>query len=107
MNFLQFIYYEAAFYWPWWLCFIAIAFVLARYLGWFGLVVSIPIVSALIFVIEVHSVFQDMKQFPNSGRDADGVFFFGVLCRIVFYNACLLPVSIFGVTLRRRRKRIT
>ena len=101
----MFFYYEAAFYWPWWLCFIAIAFILSRFLGWFGLIATIPIVSALIIGIEVHSVFQDMKQFPNSGRDADGVFIFGVLVRIVFYNACLLPFSFLGVTLRKRRNR--
>ena len=103
----MFFYNEAVFYWPWWICFIAIAFFLARYVGWIGLIATIPIVSGLILAIEMRSVFHDMNQFPDSGRDVDGPFLILLLFRMIFYNVCLLPVGIFGVVLRKRRKHVT
>ena len=105
MNFLLFLRNEAAFYWAWWLCFVIIAFCGGRWLRWLGVVASVFIISALVVGIEVHSVFQDMREQPNSGRDADFVFWFGVSCRIVIYNILFLPVSIAGLRLRDRRKK--
>ena len=48
MNLLHVVSYEVAFYWPWWLCFAAIAFCLARWLGGLGLLPSALVISALI-----------------------------------------------------------
>jgi hypothetical protein len=101
----QFLYYEVLFYWPWWICFIAIAFCTARYIGWFGVWAAVLLISILIYSVEMHSVFKDMKERPELGRDADGVFIFGVLCRIVFYNILVLPFYILGLKLRCRHKR--
>jgi hypothetical protein len=107
MNFLMFLRYELAFYWAWWICFIAIGFCLARQLGILGVFASIVLISILIVGIEVHSVFKDMHEHPELGRDADGVFVFGVLCRIVVFNIFVLPVSIVALKLRAHRKRLT
>jgi hypothetical protein len=107
MNLLLFLRNEAAFYWAWWLCFLVIAFCGARWFWWFGVVASALIISALILGIEVHSVFQDMREHPDWGRDADFVFWFGVLCRIVIYNIFFLPVSIVGLKLRKRTRHAT
>jgi hypothetical protein len=102
MNLMLFLRGEIAFYWIWWLCFIAIGFCLARYLGLLGLFASIVLISFLIVGIEVHSVFRDMREHPDWGRDADFVFWFGVLCRVAFFNICVLPFSIVGLKFRAR-----
>jgi hypothetical protein len=104
VNLSLFLRYEIAFYWLWWLCFIAIGFSLSRYRGLLGLVASIILISFLIVGIEVHSVFQDMRDRPELGRDADGIFVFGMLCRLVLFNIFVLPASIVGLRLRARRQ---
>jgi hypothetical protein len=104
MNLLLFFRNEIAFYWVWWFCFIAIGFLLARYLGLLGLFASIVLISFLIVGIELHSVFQDMHEHPDWGRDADFVFWIGVLFRIVIFNIFVLPFSIFGLKLRSHRR---
>jgi hypothetical protein len=104
VNLPLFLRYEIAFYGLWWLCFIAIGFSLARYRGLLGLVASIIMISFVIVGIEVHSVFQDMRDRPELGRDADGIFVFGVLCRLVLFNIFVLPASIVGLRLRSRRQ---
>ena len=106
MNLLFVLRYEVAFYWPWWLCFAAIAFCLARWLGGLGLLPSALVISALIIFIEVRSVFHDMREHPELGRDADFVFWFGVLCRLVVYNLVFLLVGILGWRLRTRHRRV-
>ena len=63
------------------------------------------IISVLIFGVELHSVFQDMREHPDWHRDADFVFWFGMLCRMVFYNIVFLPFSILGVAVRDRQKK--
>ena len=106
---MNLILYEIAFYWPWYLCFAVIAFCLGRWLGglWLllGLVPNALVISALIIFMEVRSVFDDMRDHPEWGRDADFVFWFGVLCRIVFYNLVFLLVGMLGWRLRTRRLR--
>jgi hypothetical protein len=97
--------YEIAFYWPWYLCFAVIAFCLGRWLGGLGLLLSAVAISALIMFIEVHSVFHDMREHPESGRDADMIFWFGVLCRLVVYNLAFLPIGLLGWRLRARHRR--
>jgi hypothetical protein len=105
MNLLYFLSYEIAFYWPWWLCFAAIAFFSARWIGVLGLLPSSLIISFLIIFIELRSVFHDMREHPEWGRDADMVFWFGVLCRLVVYNFSFLLVAMLGWRLRVLRRR--
>ncbi len=100
-----FLQWEAAFYWPWWLCFIGVGFCFARFFGPLGLFVALIVISFLIVGIEVQSVFKDMREHPESGRDADFVFWFGVLVRIGIYNAFVLPFSLAGLWLRARGRR--
>ena len=107
MNLPLFVRYEIAFYWPWYICFIAIGFCLPRFIGWPGVFGSVFLTAILINVVELHSVFKDMRERPELDRDADFVFWFGVLCRIVIYNGFVLPFSILGLWLRARRNRIT
>ena len=107
MNPPLFLRYETIFYWPWWICFIAIGFGLSRYFGWPGILASIFLISFLINGIELHSVFKDMRERPELERDADFVFWFGVLCRVVIYNAFVLPFGFLGWRLRARRSRVT
>ena len=97
--------YEVAFYWPWYLCFAVIAFCLGRCLGRLGLLLSALAISALIVFIEAHSVFRDMREHPELGRDADFVFWIGVLCRLILYNLAFLPLGILGGRLRARHRR--
>ncbi len=96
---------EIAFYWVWWLCFAAIAFCSTRYFGWYGLLGGVLLISILIIGIEVHSVFQDMRAHPESERDADFVFWWGVQCRIILYNVLLMPAGIVGAVSRSRSRR--
>jgi len=63
-------------------------------------------VSAIVMFIDVNWIFKDMREHPESGRDADFVFLFGVACRIVFFNILLLPATITGLKLRLRSRRI-
>ena len=104
MNLMLFLLGEITFYWIWWLCFIAVGFSLGRYLGLPGLFAAIVLISVLTVGIEVHSVFQDMHEHPDWGRDADFVFCFGVLCRVVFFNIFVLPFSIVGLKFRARHR---
>jgi hypothetical protein len=97
--------YEIGFYWLWWLFFIAIGFCMARYLGGRGIFGAAILISFLILCIEVNSVFKDMRAHME-GRDADFVFWFGVLVRIVLYNIFVLPFSILGWKQRARRKQL-
>jgi len=99
-----FLQYEVAFYWPWYVCFGVIAFCFGRWLGRLGLLPSVLIISALIVVIELRSVYQDMRERPELGRDADFVFWFGVLCRLIVYNLAFLPVGIMGGKLRGKHR---
>ena len=50
------------------------------------------------------SVWEDMRSRPELGRDADGVFLFGVLCRVVVFNILLSAVSRIGLRFRNRRR---
>ncbi len=64
------------------------------------------LISMMINAVEVHSVFKDMRERPELGRDADVVFWVGVLFRMVVYNVLVLPFGILGRWLRARRLRV-
>lgn len=96
--------YEIGWYGLWWIPFIAIAYCSARYLGWLGVVVGVIVLALAIVLIDVRWMFADMRQHPEHGRDADFVFWFGVMCRVVLFNVLLLPVSVIGLRLRARHR---
>jgi hypothetical protein len=79
----------------------------ARYLGWLGFILGAFIVSALIVLLDVRWIFQDMRQHPQNGRDADFLFWLEVLGRIVLLNGVLLPATITGLRLRARHRRVS
>jgi hypothetical protein len=106
MNILLLLLGEIYFYWAWLLLFAVIAFCGARYLGWLGVPAAALLIAVMIVFIEFHSVVHDMREYPNSGRDIDGPFFIGVVFRVCFYNAIVLPVSIIGIKLRARSIRV-
>ena len=97
--------YEIIWYGLWWLPLIAIAYCSTRYLGWLGLVVGGLLASVLIVFVDIHWIFKDMREHPENGRDADFVFWFGVLCRIALFNVVLLPATIAGLKFWQRRRR--
>jgi hypothetical protein len=106
VNFLLIALYEIYWYSFWWLPFIAIAYCATRYLGWPGIIASSFVVSFMIMFIDVHWIFKDMREHPENGRDADFVFWFGVLCRIVLFNIVLVTANIIGLRHRVRSRRI-
>ena len=102
MNILMLLLSDFSFYWEWLVLFAILAFCGARYLGWLGVAAAALLIATMIVIIEFHSVIHDMREYPNSGRDMDGPFLVGVVFRVGFYNAIVLPVSIIGIKLRAR-----
>lgn len=92
--------YEIGWYGLWWILFIVLAYCSARHLGWLGILGGIILLAVVIVIIDVSWIFKDMRQHPENGRDADFVFWFGVLCRIALFNVVLSPVSVIGLKLR-------
>ena len=93
---------EIAWYGLWWLLFVAIAFVSARYFGRRGIIVGVVALAILIYILDIMWITADIKEHPEHGRDTDFVFLFGVLIRIVLFNIVLLPVTFIGMKLRAR-----
>jgi hypothetical protein len=100
MNLVSVMFYEIAWYGPWWICFVAIAYFSARYLGWPGVIGGAFVVFLVVIPIDVAWIFDDMRYHPEHGRDADFAFWSGVLFRTVLFNIVLLPVSLIGWKLR-------
>lgn len=109
MNLPKFILYElydlTAYGIVLWALFLAIAFCGTRYLRWFGFLLVPVVITLLVIGLDIHWIFQDMREHPENGRDADFIFWFGVLCRIVLLNIVLIPVSILGLRLWPRRRK--
>ena len=93
---------EIAWYGLWWLPFVAIAFVSARYFGRRGIIFGAIALAILIYILDGMWITADMKEHPEYGRDADFVFLFGVSIRIILFNIVLLPVTLIGMKLRAR-----
>jgi hypothetical protein len=93
----------------WWIAFVGIAFTAARLGRWWGVFASQMIVGLLILGIDVAWISEQMLA-PGyqvgQGPDMDAAFAFGVMARVVLANILLLPVSIAGILLPRRTRRI-
>lgn len=103
MNPAVLLWWEIRFYWAWWLLFMALAFLFARYAGRIGVILSVVTISILIVHIESASVRYDMDHRPELERDVDGVFAVGVACRLLVYNAVAWRFSKAGLRMRARR----
>jgi hypothetical protein len=107
MNLFLWPIHEIIWYGFWWLPLIAIAYCSTRYLGWPGFFLGTLLASGLIVILDVRWIFDEMREHPRNGRDADFVFWFGTLCRITLFNLVLLPIAIIGLKLRARRSRVS
>lgn len=104
MNLLSLLWHEIAWYGLWWFALVAIAYCGARYFGWNGMIGGAFLICVLIVVVDVNWIFEEMRKHPERGRDADFIFWFGVIFRLVVFNVVLLPVTVVGLKVRRRRK---
>lgn len=90
---------------PTWLCFVAIAFSAARFIGPLGVLLGCFLVAIILYVLDVRWVSAAMNAPDWDGApDMDMIFMFGVLARVVLINAVLLPVTAFGLWLRHRSR---
>ena len=62
-------------------------------------------IAAIIVFLDVRWIWDQMQNHAEEGRDADFVFWFGVLGRILVFNAFLAPVSFVGLWRRRVAQR--
>lgn len=67
------------------------------------MLLGVFVVTGILLTLDVNWIFADMRDHPENGRDADGIFMFGVALRVVVFNLLLLPVSFLGLFLFRRR----
>jgi hypothetical protein len=95
---------EACWYGLWWVAFIAIAYCFARYVGWGGAICSVFVISLMLVFIDLHWISSDMREHPEHHRSIDGYFWFGVVCRMAFFNLMLLPATITGLVFRARER---
>jgi len=98
------LFYEISWYGLWWLAFISIAFVGARYFGWRGAITGGVVLAILIYVLDGIWISGDIKNHPEHGRDIDFVFLIGVLIRVILFNIVLLPVTFIAFRLRARTR---
>ena len=90
-------------YGPWWLGFVAIAYLGARYMGLGGAFVGQILIAIVISVLDVRWIQEEMRR-PgwNGVPDQDIVFYFGVMLRVILVNTVLLGVNAIGIRIRRR-----
>lgn len=105
MNFRALIYCEISLYGAWWWIFAAIAYATARYCPSAGIRIGMLLIGVLLVAIDVDWIFTEMREHPENGRDADGIFWMGLIGRFLIFNMILLPVSITGAILRERSLR--
>ena len=92
-------------YGPWWLGFATIAFLMARYLDWGGAFLGQITIFFLVSWLDWLWIQEQMSR-PgwNGVPDQDGVFFVGVVLRVVMVNTVLIGVNAIGIRMRRRAK---
>jgi hypothetical protein len=92
----------------WWLLFVGLVFLMARYTPWPCIPVAFLIVAFLIYYVDFRWVQAEMRKPEWNGMpDLDMIFMAGVLFRIVLVSAILVPIAIVGFALKRRSKRTT
>jgi hypothetical protein len=86
-----------------WLLFTAITFGCSRYLR-FGMFIGHICVALLVAGLDVYWIQSEINR-PgwNGTPDQDIVFHFGVMLRVILINTVLLPVSVLGSWIRRKR----
>lgn len=90
---------------PTWVCFVAIAFCAARFIGWLGVPAGSFVVAISLYALDVRWIRAEMNAPGWDGTpDMDIIFMFGVLARIVLINAVLLPAAALGLWLRYRMR---
>lgn len=105
MRLLEWIWNEAIYYGFWtWLCFATIAFVAARFGGLLGTLGGFVVIGITVIVLDIRWVFDEMKNHPEDGKDADMIFFFVTLIRAAVFNLMLSPISVLGWRLFRKRR---
>jgi hypothetical protein len=100
--------YEIVWYGWWWALFVSFAFVTGYFFRWFGPLLTIAAISIVLVVLDVRWIFDEMRHHPENGRDADFIFWFGVMARLAVFNAILVPISLIGwrvkAVLRKNRR---
>ena len=91
-----------------WLAFVAIAFLVARYLPWWCIPIGHLVVAGIIYFLDVRWIQSEMsKPGWNGTPDMDIVFAIGMFIRIFLVNTVLLPLSYVGVRMRRRQRSLS
>lgn len=89
-----------------WAVFIGIAFFVARYLPGVCIPLGQIAVGIVVAILDTYWIQAEMHKPGWYGiPDQDFFFYMGVFARIVLVNSVLIPVSILGVWLRRKRVR--
>jgi hypothetical protein len=108
MQTIAFLFWQLASYGIFaWITFIAIAFLVARYLPW-----CIPIghlvVVGIVYFLDVRWIQSEMSKPGWDGTpDMDIVFAIGMFIRVFLVNTALLPLSYVGVWVRRRQRSLS
>src|SRR5579871_5638829 len=89
----------------WWLVFVAIAFLMARVLGWGGAIIG----QIIIFLIVRHLDYEWLQvEMTRSGWDGlpdqDAAFFGAVLVHVLTVNSVLLAVNAIAIRVRSPAK---
>lgn len=96
---------QPAIYSPiWWGVIVLISFCVARYTRWWCIPIGYLAVAAIIDRVDVAWIHYEMSKPGWDGTpDRDIVFAIGMMVRIGFMSAAMIPVTVVGVWLRRRR----
>ena len=89
--------------WGFWLFFLSLAFLASSYFGWPGLFFSLFLLPGIVAGLDFLWIRHEMSQPGWTGQpDMDGVFYFGVLLRILMIGLVVLPISGLGILLHSR-----
>ena len=107
MQILSFLLWQLLHYGLAWLAFAGITFFVARYTPWWCVPFGYIAVAITIYWLDAGWVQAEMRKPDWNGTpDLDMIFMFAVLIRIFVVNMLLVPLTILGVWLRRRQRRL-
>ena len=107
MQILNFLLWQLLHFGLAWLLFGTITFYAARYTPWWCVPFGYFAVAVTIYWLDATWVQAEMRKPGWDGTpDLDMIFMFGVLIRIFIVNMFLVPLTVLGVWLRRRQKRL-